>query len=62
MKFGFEKGEPFIPALEKYVAENNIDLIAMTKRKRNMIAKLFSPEITRKILFHTDIPLLVFHP
>ncbi|WP_010419105.1 universal stress protein [Anaerophaga thermohalophila] len=62
MKFGFEKGEPFIPALEKYVGDNNIDLIAMTKRKRNMIAQLFSPEITRKILFHTDIPLLVFHP
>lgn len=62
MEFDFEKSEQFIPALEKYVGENSIDLIAMTKRKRNMIAQLFSPEITRKILFHTDVPLLVFHP
>jgi len=62
LEFAYQQSDQFIPALEKYVGENNIDLIAMTRRKRNMIAQLFSPEITRKILFHTDIPLLVFHP
>ncbi|MGQ1889495.1 universal stress protein [Thermophagus sp. OGC60D27] len=62
MIFNYEISKQFIPDLEKYVVNNGIDLIAMTKRKRNMIAQLFSPEITRKILFHTDIPLLVFHP
>ncbi|MFW5890441.1 MAG: universal stress protein [Marinilabiliaceae bacterium] len=61
LEFYYQESEQFIPGLEEYAGKNNIDLIAMTRRKRNMIAKLFSPEITRKILFHTDIPLLVFH-
>jgi len=62
MIFKHETSQQFISDLEKYVVKNDIDLIAMTKRKRNRIAQLFSPAITRKILFHTDIPLLVFHP
>ena len=60
--FSYEQSDQLIPSLEKYVNENEIDLIAMTRRKRNMIAQLFSTEVTRKILFHTDVPLLVFHP
>jgi nucleotide-binding universal stress UspA family protein len=62
LKFSYHQSEQFLPAIEAYVKDHNIDLIAMTKRKRNLIAQLFSPEITRRILFHTDIPLLVFHP
>lgn len=62
LRFGYEQIDQYIPALETYVEENQIDMIAMTRRKRNMIAKLFNTEITRKILFHTDVPLLVFHP
>jgi len=61
IKSSFEQSEQFMPTLEKYVAKENIDLIAMTRRKRNMIAQLFNPEITRRILFYTDVPLLVFH-
>jgi len=61
IKSNFEQSEQFMDSLEKYVTENNIDLIAMTRRKRNMIARLFTPEITRRILFYTDVPLLVFH-
>lgn len=60
--FKHQSRDQFLPALEEYVSTNNIDLLAMTRGKRNMIAQFFNPEITRKILFHTDIPLLVFHP
>ncbi|MFO7999914.1 MAG: universal stress protein [Marinilabilia sp.] len=62
LEFDYYQRDHFIEALEEYTTQNSIDLIAMTRRKRNMIAQLFSPEITRRILFHTDIPLLVFHP
>ncbi|WP_439182183.1 universal stress protein [Carboxylicivirga taeanensis] len=59
--FSFITGEDFITELDNFITQNNIDLIAMTRHKRNMISKLLHPSITRKILFHTDIPLLVFH-
>jgi len=61
VEFNFITGDDFIDSLDSFIAENNIDLIAMTRRKRNMISKILHPSITRKILFHTDIPLLVFH-
>ncbi|MCU4162549.1 universal stress protein [Carboxylicivirga caseinilyticus] len=61
MEFEFITGDDFIASLDDYIGRNSIDLIAMTRRKRNMISKIFHPSITRKILFHTDVPLLVFH-
>lgn len=61
VNFSFITGEDFISDLDSFIQTNNIDLIAMTRHKRNMISKILHPSITRKILFHTDIPLLVFH-
>ncbi len=51
----------FLEDLDKFIKEKGIDIIAMTRKKRNLISSLFHPSITRKILFHTNIPLLVFH-
>lgn len=53
--------EDFLKEIDKFIKEKNIDIIAMTRKKRNIIMSLFHPSITRKILFHTNIPLLVFH-
>lgn len=61
ISFDFITGEDFITDLDVFIESNKIDLIAMTRHKRNMISKILHPSITRKMLFHTDIPLLVFH-
>nr|WP_321453945.1 universal stress protein [uncultured Carboxylicivirga sp.] len=61
IEFEFITGDDFINSLDEYIQSTKTDLIAMTRRRRNMISKIFHPSITRKILFHTDIPLLVFH-
>ncbi len=53
--------ENFLEDLDNFIKEKKIDIIAMTRKKRNLISALFHPSITRKILFHTNIPLLVFH-
>ncbi len=47
--------------LEDFVRERSVDVIAMTTHHRNLFTKLYQPSLTRKMLFHTDIPLLVFH-
>jgi nucleotide-binding universal stress UspA family protein len=47
--------------LEDFVREKNIDIVAMTTHHRNLFTKLYRPSQTRKMLFHTDVPLLVFH-
>ncbi len=61
IKTGILYGENFINTLDKFIKDNSIDIIAMTRRKRNIISSLFHPSISRKILFHTNIPLLVFN-
>ncbi|MCL1821687.1 MAG: universal stress protein [Prolixibacteraceae bacterium] len=54
-------GEDLLNELDKFIDVNNIDVIALTTRKKSMIARIFNPSIARKMLFHTKIPLLVFH-
>jgi len=51
----------FIDSLDQVIADKHVSLIAMTRHKRNVISQIFHPSFSRKILFHTDIPLLVLH-
>jgi nucleotide-binding universal stress UspA family protein len=53
-------GEEILNELQKFISENNIDVLAVTTHKRSMLARIFNPSIARKMLFHTNIPLLVF--
>jgi nucleotide-binding universal stress UspA family protein len=54
-------GMDFLAEIDRFISENNIDVLALTTHKRSMIARLFNPSIARKMLFHGHIPLLVFH-
>jgi nucleotide-binding universal stress UspA family protein len=46
-------------AVEKFVRDNRIEMIAMTTHRRNILVRMFNPCIARKMLFHTDTPLLI---
>lgn len=48
-------------AVEKFVRDKQIDVIALSTYRRNILARMFNPSIARKMLFHTDTPLLVMH-
>lgn len=48
-------------AIEKFVRDKQIDLIALTTYRRNILARILNPSIAKKMLFHTDTPLLVMH-
>lgn len=52
-------GDDFLNSLENYIKTNNIDIIALTSYKRNIFSRLFNPGIARKMIFHSDTPLLV---
>lgn len=48
-------------AVERFVRDKNIDLIAISTYRRNFLSRVFNPSVARKMLFHTDTPLLVIH-
>lgn len=54
-------GDDVPEALEKFIEEEDIDILSLTTHKRNMISRLFNPSFARKMVFHTHTPLLVFH-
>ncbi len=45
--------------LENFVQENAIDMISLSSSRRNIFARIFNPGIARRMLFHSDTPLLV---
>jgi nucleotide-binding universal stress UspA family protein len=51
----------FLDAIQEYIGEKHIDIISLVTHKRNILEKLFNPSRAKKLLFHTNVPLLVFH-
>ncbi len=48
-----------LKSLDEYIRNDHIQILALTTSKRNIFARMFSPSISRKMLFHSDTPLLV---
>lgn len=46
--------------MEDFIEERYIDVLAVTKQKRNFFTRLFNPSMTKKFLFQTHVPLLIF--
>ena len=51
--------EGILEALEKFVNDNTIDMISLSSSPRNIFARMFNPGIARRMLFHTNTPMLV---
>jgi len=50
-----------LTGIEEFTKRKNIDIISMTTHKRNFFEKIFSPSLTKKMIFQTYRPLLIFH-
>ncbi|WP_165041751.1 universal stress protein [Dysgonomonas sp. ZJ709] len=48
-----------LKTLDEHIKSDQIEILALTTSKRNIFARMFSPSISRKMLFHSDTPLLV---
>ena len=61
MDFDLIKNDNQVKGIEQYIKEKEIDIISLTTHKRNLITSILKPSVARELLFHTSIPLLVFH-
>ncbi|MCQ2219464.1 MAG: universal stress protein [Paludibacteraceae bacterium] len=55
------RGGDMLTTIDNYIKKNNIDVIALTTHKRNIFTRLFNPSVARKMVFHSNTPMLVFH-
>lgn len=56
-----ENTPDLLQALDQYIIDSKINIISLTHRKRSLLDKVLKPSLTKKIFYHTQIPLLVFH-
>jgi nucleotide-binding universal stress UspA family protein len=54
------EGDDLIKELEVFSETHKIDLFALTNRKRGIISRIFKPGLTKKLLYYSQIPLLIF--
>ncbi len=54
----FTENDDFSAGINDFIESANIDLIAMIPHKHNFLERLFKESHTKKIAFHTTIPLL----
>ena len=48
-------------AIDHFILENGIDVLALTTHRRNILTRIFNPGIARKMVLHSKTPILVFH-
>ena len=49
----------FLDDLDVYIKNENIDLIMIPNKKKNIFTRLFRPSMAHKMLFHSDTAMLV---
>lgn len=51
-------GKEFEETLQKHIEENEIDILAMVTYPRSFWDRLFHPSMTKRMSYHTKIPML----
>lgn len=57
---GLLESDELQTGIEKFIKSRKIDVLALTTHRRNLLQRLFSPSVTKKFLFQSNIPLLIF--
>lgn len=61
MFFEVVQDKDVLKAVEEYIKDKEINLVALLHHKRGLLSKLFHPSMTKKVFYHTALPLLTFH-
>ena len=55
------EGDNVAKALQDYVQQQQINLLALTTHKRSGLDNILSPSLAQKLVLESEVPLLVFH-
>lgn len=57
----FIQGDNLVNNINNFIDENNADLLIMIPKKHNVFSQLIHESSTKKMAFHSHIPLLAIH-
>ncbi|MEP7146363.1 MAG: universal stress protein [bacterium] len=55
------KEENVLEGINDYVNTHNVNVLAMAIKRRTLLDKIFNRSLTKKMAYHTKIPLLALH-
>ncbi len=55
------QNDDVLEGIEAYLKTHQVDMLSLTTHRRNLLTSLIHPSLTRKIVFQSDLPMLVFH-
>ena len=61
LSFQLLKGENIGQKLAEYLDNDATDLLVMSTLHRNIFDKIFNTSLTKKLVFHSKVPLMAFH-
>ncbi len=59
--YSFVNQKNLLLDLDELIRQRNINILSLTAHRQSILNKLFKPNLTKKLFYHTSIPLLVFH-
>ena len=59
--YSFVNQKNLLLDLDQLIRDKQINILSLTAHRQSIVEKLFKRNITRKLFYHTSIPLLVFH-
>ena len=54
------ESKKFVKGIDEYLEQSDTDILAMLTYSRNFVEQIFDQSLTKKMLFHTKVPLLVY--
>jgi len=49
-----------LEAINYYIESEEVNILALNTRRRNLLGRIFMPSISRKVLFNNNVTLVVF--
>jgi nucleotide-binding universal stress UspA family protein len=56
----FSSGNDVVKNLQKFMDEKNIDILSLTRRKRDFYEDLFHTSVSKEIAYSSTIPLIIY--
>lgn len=56
--YHFKENEDIVEGLNKFISEKKADMVVVIPHKHNLLERLFHKSVSKKIAFHSHVPLL----
>jgi nucleotide-binding universal stress UspA family protein len=60
-EFSFIRSYDFIEGINRYVDSRNIDALITVPKKHNFLSQLFKTSHTKKLAYHSHVPIIAIH-